>query len=377
MSEYINELSRKVFEDDENWSPLDMIAEAKAERRASSESTEDVETMRSDESAVRPVQAVSAPESEGEPTPRRALPPEPEVVSAGVSHVDVGQPQTEIAAERQAEPMSSRTHIDVETFDPHAEPDPEPMAKPEPVGVEPPPAMTIEREPLSSQDVAETMATIDSTPTKPEPSRDPDAELDQATAAPAASVEEISLAVSSATGPMLKVDHSQPGSDLKGVPKEIIQRLREMLMRVPEFEEKAKALSIPNLVNAYFIHQLHVSDEGFKPEVQEAARAFGYYDPLLLRVEALMSNQRKQNEMLQKIMKGIHAVGDVESETNLGMAYLLAERTGQLDTSHVMPETMDMIQPKVLKARNRMKDQAETVVKRESRTKGSSHYFRG
>lgn len=178
------------------------------------------------------------------------------------------------------------------------------------------------------------------------------------------------LEVSGQTTRPLAVDHGDL-SQVKGIPKAIIEKMRDMLAAVPEFgREKADDTSIPTIVNGYLVSQLNVVRDGFSDQVVEVAEAFSYYDPALSRMQAVVAQLDQQNQIMQRMFMNAKEQGAKVGAIETGMAYLLAERTGQLDTSNVLPETMDMTQKKVMKARQRTREQSEMIEKMEKRTQG-------
>jgi hypothetical protein len=124
------------------------------------------------------------------------------------------------------------------------------------------------------------------------------------------------------------------------------------------------------LVVGYLTATLGLPADELDAKTQEVVLAFRKEDPMLAMMGLFEAALNKQSNLLERMNEAAGSTRMTSDVIELGLAYLLAERTGTLDTIHSTPENLDMTQRKVIGARDRARNQAMRQVSQEKATKG-------
>lgn len=154
-----------------------------------------------------------------------------------------------------------------------------------------------------------------------------------------------------------------PSVNLKYFPRVLVEEMREILK--PHLgEEFAKDLSQFSLVTAFVIAAMG-ADLTTDEYTAHAVRAFRANDPkadvIEKRTAALLEQQSKTEAMLKEIGDKLGAVADTSAVLEMGQAYALAERTALLDTTGVMPESIDVTQKRAVASRDNIRTRVKKL----------------
>jgi len=156
---------------------------------------------------------------------------------------------------------------------------------------------------------------------------------------------------------------------LRQFPKGLVETMRELL--IPSLGKTfATDLSQNSVVVAFVIASLG-TDLDTDANTAHAVKAFRETDPKTdlvdKRTRELLQQQVKVEAVLKTLTKHIGAMASTTSVLEMGQAYLLADRTAQIDSAGITPETIDITQKRVVAARDNVRtrvgklDREETI----------------
>lgn len=144
---------------------------------------------------------------------------------------------------------------------------------------------------------------------------------------------------------------------LKQFPRTLIDQMRRILA-VQVSEEFARDISQVSIVTAFVMASMDATITT-DDVTAHAVKAFRAVDPrtdaIDQRTVAILEQQTKQAGMLKAVLARLGEVTETAAVLEVGQAYALAERTAQLDTAGVLPETLDVTQKRVLLARDNIR----------------------
>lgn len=169
-----------------------------------------------------------------------------------------------------------------------------------------------------------------------------------------------------------ELESKEGTTTVKEFPNSLVKELRERLMVAGV--RPTKGLTGPfaqtRVLVGYMVATLGLSEEGLDEDTKVVVRAFRVADPVLSLLQDIAGALNKQSSLL-RTMSSAAQQGTVTTDViELGVAYLLAERTGVLDTAHVQPSTIDMTQRLVLQARRQAQNEHRKLKQREDAEKG-------
>ena len=149
---------------------------------------------------------------------------------------------------------------------------------------------------------------------------------------------------------------------LKQFPRTLIDEMRKIL-GVQVSEEFARDISQVSIVTAFVMASMDVaiSTDDVTAHAVKAFRAVNpRTDAIDKRTTLLLERQTKSEGMLKALLGRLGEVAETTAVLEMGQAYALAERTAQLDTSGVLPETLDVTQKRAVAARDNIRRRVKT-----------------
>lgn len=160
--------------------------------------------------------------------------------------------------------------------------------------------------------------------------------------------------------------------NLKYFPRVLIEEMREILK--PHLgDDFARDLSQFSLVTAFVIASLgaEITTDEY---TEHAIKAFKANDPkadlIEKRTAALMEQQTRVETSLKKIAEKLGDVADTSAVLEMGQAYSMAERTALLDTTGVMPESIDVTQKRAVASRDNIRSRVRKLQAEEKTRNG-------
>lgn len=156
-----------------------------------------------------------------------------------------------------------------------------------------------------------------------------------------------------------------PSVNLKFFPRALVEEMREMLK--PHLgDDFARDISQFSLVTAFVIAAMG-ADIQTDEFTAHAVRAFRANDPRVDAIDQRTAAIQDQQAVIEKMMKrALAKLGDLEDTATvleIGQAYSMAERTAQLDTMGVLPETIDVTQKRVLATKDNIRRKVEVEIR--------------
>lgn len=150
---------------------------------------------------------------------------------------------------------------------------------------------------------------------------------------------------------------------LKQFPRILIDQMRELLK--PQLGDVfARDVSQVSIVTA-FVMAFMGADFATDEHTEQAMRAFRANDPkadvIEKRTAALLEQQTKTDALLKKIAAQLGDVADTSAVLEMGQAYALAERTALLNTTGVLPESIDVTQKRAVASRDNIRTRVKKL----------------
>lgn len=144
---------------------------------------------------------------------------------------------------------------------------------------------------------------------------------------------------------------------LKQFPRVLIDQMREILERQLG-SAFARDISQVSIVTAFAMASIG-ADIATDEITAHAVRAFRASDPradlIDERTAAIQEQAVETQALLRRVLKKVEDVEETAAVLEMGQAYSMAERTAQLDTMGVLPETIDVAQKRVVAAKNNIR----------------------
>lgn len=159
---------------------------------------------------------------------------------------------------------------------------------------------------------------------------------------------------------------------LKDFPNSLVEELRTRLQMAGMAPTKNNSgpFAQTRVVVGYLVATLGLSEDDLDEETKKVVLAFRKGDPVLTMLHEIANAMNKQSDLLRVLTSTAQVSKATLDVTELSLAYLLAERTGLLDTTHVQPSTMNMTQKMVLQARQQAQLEHRKLKQREDVEKG-------
>lgn len=159
---------------------------------------------------------------------------------------------------------------------------------------------------------------------------------------------------------------------LKEFPNALVEELRRRLQLtgMARTKNNSGAFAQTRVVVGYLVATLGLSESDLDEETKKVVLAFRKGDPVLTMLNEIAGAMNKQSDLLRVITSTAQVTKATVDVTELSLAYLLAERTGLMETTHVTPSTMNMTQKMVLQARHQAQLEHRKLRVREDNEKG-------
>lgn len=152
-------------------------------------------------------------------------------------------------------------------------------------------------------------------------------------------------------------DGTGGGSQVRIFPKELNDKLRDDLTQWLG-EDFSSQLSLPALITAFTVARLGITVE-LDVNTELATQAFREMEPKLSVVEDRTADIQADIVRMAAVMEGMHkkmtAINTSTDAIEFSQAYLIADRISLLPTQGVTEDTVDVTQPRVVRAKDRIR----------------------
>lgn len=156
------------------------------------------------------------------------------------------------------------------------------------------------------------------------------------------------------------------------VPGSLVKVLRELLTHEGH-EELAKS-GQHKIITAFSAASAGVALDGADEGTQRLVEVFRSINPVLAGIETRMQVMVEENDRLSRevrlMRKNMDYLVSLAMTTEMSVSYLVAHSTADLPTRGVVPENVDVAQPRVLELRDRARKQTEVISRMETDKKG-------
>lgn len=156
------------------------------------------------------------------------------------------------------------------------------------------------------------------------------------------------------------------------VPGSLVKVLRELLAHEGH-EELAKS-GQHKIITAFSAASAGVALDGADEGTQRLVEVFRSINPVLAGIETRMQVMVEENDRLSRevrlMRKNMDYLVSLAMTTEMSVSYLVAHSTADLPTRGVVPENVDVAQPRVLELRDRARKQTEVISRMETDKKG-------
>lgn len=156
------------------------------------------------------------------------------------------------------------------------------------------------------------------------------------------------------------------------VPGSLVKVLRELLTHEGH-EELAKS-GQHKIITAFSAASAGVALDGADEGTQRLVEVFRSINPVLAGIETRMQVMVEEHDRLSRevrlMRKNMDYLVSLAMTTEMSVSYLVAHSTADLPTRGVVPENVDVAQPRVLELRDRARKQTEVISRMETDKKG-------
>lgn len=156
------------------------------------------------------------------------------------------------------------------------------------------------------------------------------------------------------------------------VPGSLVKVLRELL--VHEGHGELAKSGQHKIITAFSAASAGVALDGADEGTQRLVEVFRSINPVLAGIETRMQVMVEENDRLSRevrlMRKNMDYLVSLAMTTEMSVSYLVAHSTADLPTRGVVPENVDVAQPRVLELRDRARKQTEVISRMETDKKG-------